>query len=102
MADVGVGMFQFCTLDRVSFGGGGYLGGTGREWEGVGGSGREWEGVGGSGRRFVAGKLATQLLPEGCYGAERTFVRLKRNPPFMCLQFTCALSGVEQGHVNLV
>ena len=64
----------------------------------MGGSGREWEGV----RRFVAGKLATQLLPEGCYGAERAFVRLKRNPPFMCLQFTCALSGVEQGHVNLV
>ena len=49
MADVGVGMFQFCTLDRVSFGGGGIwegLGESGREWEGVGGSGREWEGVG--------------------------------------------------------
>ena len=50
MADVGVGMFQFCTLDRVSFGGGGGV--FGRDWERVGGSGREWEGVGGSGREW--------------------------------------------------
>ena len=49
----------------------------------------------------MAEKLATQLVVEGCYGAECAFIWPKRNPPCMCLQCPCLLPGVEQGHVNV-
>ena len=59
--------------------------------------------VGGVGRKiFAAEKLATQLLVEGCYGTERTFIWPTRNPPCIRLHCACAQPSVKQGHVNSV